>query len=96
MKRVRLDTGSYKLMYEFSPGCFRAVARAAKTGTRRDNYPWEWYMDFGVELKQGKGQGTTESLKVAMDVVESRINQYGVVIVEMETVETDGDSTQSA
>ena len=86
MKRVRLDTGSYKLMYEFSPGCFRAVARAVKTGTRRDNYPWEWYLDYGVSLKEkgAREQGTASSLYECCDVVEGRIKSYGVEIVEME------------
>lgn len=91
MKRVRIKTGHYKLMYEFHPGCFRAVATAVKTGTRRDNYPWEWYFDYGVSLKEkgAREQGTASSLYEACDVVEGRIKTHGV---EMETVETDGDS----
>lgn len=94
MKRVKIERGHYKLMYEFHPGCFRAVATAVKSGTRRDNYPWDWYFDYGVRLADARprDRGTATNLREIYDVVESRIKQYGVLIGEVETVETDGDS----
>lgn len=66
------------------------IAKIVKTGARRDNYPWEWYLADGVRFKNApsnRERGTTESLKVAVDLIEARIRRYGV---EMETVETDG------
>ena len=94
MRRERITTGQYALLYEIRPGSgvYRRVARAVKTGTRRDNYPWEWYFDYGVSLKEkgAREQGTASSLYECCDYVESRIKTFGV---EMETVETDGNQS---
>lgn len=87
MRKVKLAPGQYEVVDEQG----RGIARINKTGARRDNYPWEFYLKTGVTFKgapASKSYGTTESLKVAVDLVEARARRYGV---EMETVETDGN-----
>jgi hypothetical protein len=88
VRKVKVAPGPYRIIDEKH----RVIATVVKTGMRRDNYPWEFYLADGVHFKgapAGKERGTTESLKVAVDLIEARIRRYGV---EMERVETDGSS----
>lgn len=56
------------------------VAYAVKTGTHLDDYPWDWRLADGLHfggvqnLREG---GVTDTLKAAVDYVESGINHYG-------------------
>jgi hypothetical protein len=46
-----------------------------------DNYPWEWYLtDPSVEFGESglRTQGATESLKNAIDFIESNASKYGL------------------
>ena len=87
------------MKYKVAAGLYRiaeryggpTIATIVKTGTRRDNYPWEWYLHEGLRFKTDKSwvrnQGNAESLKVAVDIIEGRLERFGV-----ERVETDGNS----
>ena len=92
MKLKKLKTGSGRYLMVNKKDL--VIAEIIKTGTRRDNYPWEWHLETYANFKERKGKrprpnGTCQTLKECVDVVESRARQYGV---EMETVETDGHS----
>lgn len=91
--KQKVSSGLYHIV-EYYGG--PVIAVIVKTGARRDPYPWDWYLYDGVRFgirdgKRPQGRGTTQTLGEAVDLVESRIKQYGV-----ETVETDGDSTKPA
>lgn len=76
LKRDRIGYGAYFLIDEEGT----VIARADKTGTRRDNYPWSWYLwadlQFGDETKNTFG--TEESLKACISIIEGRIEQHGI------------------
>lgn len=75
LTRVRIKYGSYNLRNESGI----IVARCDKTGTRRDNYPWDWQLADGFEFGSMKaGFGHEESLKVCIDKIEGRIEQFGL------------------
>ena len=75
--KFKLAPGVY-IVKQFADG--PVLAHIVKTGTRRDNYPWEWYLHQGVRFgaRGVREQGTTQTLGEAVDLVESRIHQYGV------------------
>ena len=94
LKKLKTGPGRYLMLNKKN----LVIAEIVKTGTRRDNYPWEWHLEVYVSFGEKDGKrprphGTCQTLKECVDVVESRAKQYGV---EMEMVETDGNSTQPA
>lgn len=75
MKRKKIYTGHYQLIDDAG----QEVAIASKTGTHLDDYPWEWYLVDGLQFAEvTKATGVAESLKECIDVVDSRIKQYGL------------------
>lgn len=94
MRKVKRGPGMYHIV---DGGLIIAVI--VKTGTRRDNYPWNWYLEPEYRFKEytardGKlyrtrDYGTGDSLRACTNTVLSKIEQYGVERVE--TVETDGN-----
>jgi len=76
LRRDKIKYGSYFLVDEDGT----VIARADKTGTRRDNYPWDWYLWADMQFTDDarKPFGHCESLKACIDEVEGRLNQYGV------------------
>jgi len=83
MKRVKVSAGLYHIVHQGS-----VIAEIAKTGTRRDNYPWNWYLEYGLQFKpyiarDGKlhttrSYGTGDSLKACTNTIMSKVEQYGV------------------
>lgn len=59
----------------------RLIADAVMTGERgRDDYPWNWSLAEGLEFADPgvRTLGTTDSLSAAVDIIETRIGQYGL------------------
>lgn len=83
VRKFKIAPGLYHLKETYDGPI---IATIVKTGTRRDNYPWEWYLGDGIRFKSDKdfvkGRGNTESLKVAVDIITTRYERYGV---EMES-----------
>lgn len=81
MKLVRKKIGdrSYKLV-DRATG--KEIATAAQTGEHgRDNYPWEWSLSEGMifgrlDIRTGR---SVESLKDAVDLVETGATNYGLL-----------------
>lgn len=75
LTRQRIKYGSYNLADESGV----VIARADKTGTRRDNYPWDWQLADGFEFGSNKDPfGHEESLKACVQMIADRIKQYGI------------------
>ena len=75
LTRKRIKYGSYNLEDETGV----VIARADKTGTRRDNYPWDWQLVDGFEFGSNKDPfGHEESLKAAIQTIRDRVSQYGL------------------
>lgn len=80
IKRKKIGDRSYNLI---NTETGTAVAHAVQTGEHgRDNYPWEWRMLDGrifgrLDYITGR---STDSLRDAVDYVESGINSYGTLI----------------
>ncbi len=78
LKRKKIGDRNYQLV-DTKTG--KVLATAAQTGEHgRDNYPWEWSltdeMIFGrLDFRTGH---SVESLKDAVDIVESHANGYGL------------------
>lgn len=75
LTRKRIKHGSYNLEDETGV----VIARCDKTGTRRDNYPWDWQLADGFEFGSNKDPfGHEESLKACVMLIRNRAEQYGL------------------
>ena len=75
LTRKRIKYGSYNLEDENGV----VIARADKTGTRRDNYPWDWQLADGFEFGSNKaGFGHEESLRACICMIQDRVAYYGL------------------
>lgn len=78
LKRKKIGDRSY-LLVDAKTGA--GIALAAQTGEHgRDNYPWEWHLIgeaiFGrLDIRTGH---SVESLRDAVDIIETGINNYGL------------------
>jgi hypothetical protein len=78
LKRKKVGDRSYQLV-DTKTG--KVIATAAQTGEHgRDNYPWEWSLSdemiFGrLDIRTGH---SVESLRDAVDIIETGINHYGL------------------
>ena len=88
LKRKKIGDRSYQLV-DTKTG--EVIAHAAQTGEHgRDNYPWDWYLEDGVEWAEKKYPsgatirtgGSAESLKNIVDNVESTATYFGLIIKE--------------
>jgi hypothetical protein len=79
LKRKKIGDRSYRLVDTVTG---KEIGTAAQTGEHgRDNYPWEWslsdYMIFGkLDLRTGH---SVESLRDAVDIIETGANSYGLL-----------------
>jgi len=79
IRRMKAGDRSYYLV---DTGTGEIIATAAQTGERgRDDYPWEWSLSndmiFG-KLSARTGH-SVETLREAIDIVETGANQYGLL-----------------
>lgn len=78
LKRKKIGDRSYQLV-DTKTG--KVIGTAAQTGEHgRDNYPWEWslseFMIFGrLDIRTGH---SVESLRDAVDIIETGVNNYGL------------------
>jgi hypothetical protein len=78
LKRKKIGDRNYNLV---EVGTGEVIANAVQTGEHgRDNYPWEWSLNtdwiFGrLDVRTGH---SVESLKDAVDIVETGANNYGL------------------
>ncbi len=78
LKRKKVGDRSYQLV-DNKTG--KVIGTAAQTGEHgRDNYPWEWslseFMIFGrLDIRTGH---SVESLRDAVDIIETGVNNYGL------------------
>lgn len=86
LTRKKIEPMSYYLVDEQG----RRVARADKTGEDgRDNYPWSWALQTGVEWatepKSGQSlrvTGVEESLKAIVSSLQWQADHYGITFPE--------------
>ncbi|MFT4471857.1 hypothetical protein ACMX2H_18300 [Arthrobacter sulfonylureivorans] len=83
LTRKKLDAGAYHLVDPAG----RVVARIDRTGEYgRDNYPWDWHLfgklNWAWPRKDGREApvtGTAETLKDCIEIIEYRVNAYGLI-----------------
>jgi len=79
LKRKKIGDRSYQLV-DTATG--KEIGTAAQTGEHgRDNYPWEWSLSddmiFGrLDMRTGH---SVESLRDAVDIIESGANTFGLL-----------------
>jgi hypothetical protein len=80
LKRKKIGDRSYDLI-DVATG--KAVARASQTGEHgRDNYPWDWELADDISGFGDPGirtTGHTESLKNAVDFIETAATDCGLI-----------------